>query len=204
MRYNEWTEWYVCTLSVMWYLDKHQVENIVQHMSCAFSFQDTRNRQLVKVVTWSKHGRLALKIGVRSGLGLFQGRWQCNLDILSITPEHVGINHCHNFVKSCHENWDSPGWDCMNVLLLGSLQENITLYDVRFQKTFEAERGEACWGRLADYRRAVFYSLHYAAPSTINSLYLAQHIFRLFLSYSVQSGNSAVGLNSYWLIANVF
>jgi hypothetical protein len=32
-------------------------------------------------------------------------------------------------------------------------------------------------------------------------LYLAQQIFRLFLSYCVQSGNSAVGLNSYWLIA---
>jgi hypothetical protein len=48
----------------------------------------------------------------------------------------------------------------------------------------------------------VLYSWRYAAPSTINSLYLAQQMFRLFLSYSVQSGNSAVGLNSYWLIAN--
>jgi hypothetical protein len=50
----------------------------------------------------------------------------------------------------------------------------------------------------------VLYSWRYGAPSTINSLYLAQQIFRLFLSYSVKSGNSAVRLNSYWLIANVF
>jgi hypothetical protein len=50
----------------------------------------------------------------------------------------------------------------------------------------------------------VLYSWRYEAPSTINSLYLAQQILRLFIAYSVQSGNSAVGLNSYWLIANVF
>jgi hypothetical protein len=43
-----------------------------------------------------------------------------------------------------------------------------------------------------------------ALRCTFSSLYLAQQILRLFLSYSVQSGNSAVGLNSYWLIANVF
>jgi hypothetical protein len=36
-----------------------------------------------------------------------------------------------------------------------------------------------------------------------NSLYLAQQIFRLFLSYSVQSGNSAVGMNAYWRSAHV-
>jgi hypothetical protein len=48
------------------------------------------------------------------------------------------------------------------------------------------------------------YTWRYAAPSTINSLYLAQQILRLFLSYSVQPGNSAVGMNSHWLIANVF
>jgi hypothetical protein len=57
---------------------------------------------------------------------------------------------------------------------------------------------------LAPHRRAGLYSWRYAAPSTINSLYLAQQIFHLFLSYSLQSGNSAVGLNSYWLITNVF
>jgi hypothetical protein len=45
----------------------------------------------------------------------------------------------------------------------------------------------------------VLYSWRYAAPSTINPLYLAQQIFRLFPQYSVQSGNSAVGLNSYWI-----
>jgi hypothetical protein len=39
----------------------------------------------------------------------------------------------------------------------------------------------------------VLYSWRYVAPSTINSLYLAQQIFHLFLSYSVQFGNSAVG-----------
>jgi hypothetical protein len=91
-----------------------------------------------------------------------------------------------------------------NMKLHCYVPRSVLLYGVRFWKTFEAELGEASWGRLAYHRRAVLYSWGYAAPSTINSLYLAQQIFRLFLSYSVQFGSSAVGLNSYWLIANVF
>jgi hypothetical protein len=88
-----------------------------------------------------------------------------------------------------------------------------------FLEDIWGELGEACWSRLAYHRRAVLYSRRYAAPSTINSLYLVQQIFGLFLSYSVQSGNSAVGLiriglsqmsaNTvraivFWILFNVF
>jgi hypothetical protein len=79
-----------------------------------FNFRDTRCCQISYAITWRNH---------EANSTHFTTDNSASRGILSNSPRHVGIELCHRCLKSCHEMFDIPFRDCINILLQVSPQE---------------------------------------------------------------------------------
>lgn len=81
------------------------------------SFQDTRHRQMSIAIKWPNHGRLVDTVEFQAASVHLQAHGGAPCNIISNTPQHVGVDLCHSCLKSCHEIFCSPERDCVKLLL---------------------------------------------------------------------------------------
>jgi hypothetical protein len=58
--------------------------------------------------------------------------------IVSRTPQHIGIGRCHSSLKSCHENLDCPGRDCIDILQVSPQEKNPSQVDPATEEAMQS------------------------------------------------------------------